>query len=972
VEPGIPRRVEDLFAAALELPAASRAAFLQRACAGNPGLHAELESLLKWHQRAEAGEAGPWPQVPREAESLSALVRARSLAAGSFGPFAVEVCLGEGATGIVYRAQDTRTDRTVALKVASSRTLLDPEGRRRFAKAAAASQRLDHPHIAKVFEAGEERGVPYLAMEYVEGQTLAGKLSLADALRIARQIAEALAAAHAQGIVHRDLKPANVMTAHDGGVKVLDFGLCHAVAGVESIAQTETGLLLGTPGYMAPELVRGAPPSPQSDLFSLGAVLYEMLCGVPAFRGETSMATISAVLHAHPARPAGVPAAALRLVERCLDKDPAKRPRNAAEVSAALARLERQVASGRLRARPVWDALLWRTSHLRPRSLAAGLAAALLVCAAAAGVLLLRAPRRMASLTPVTADVNRLNTEPALSPDRKWVAFASDRSGEGNLDLWIVPASGGAPRRLTRNEINTRQPEFSLDGRTLLFRSDRDGGGIYRTSVNAGTELPTAALVAAHGLRPRFSPDGRTVAFWTGIEGSGDLLVTGASKIFVVPAQGGPVRQICSAFSSAAYPIWSPDGKSILFAGRKTFPSTYREPIVWTTKVENCAPLSVGAWNAYATDNTNLAPIPERWLQGGRLLFRIASNLATTMLELRFAETTGRVIERAWRLGLPVEGANMASVLDESTMAMALLHQRTTLSTLPLDAKGGAGPPAPILECPSSSCLPALTPDGATLFYSRIANGWEFQRRDFNKPSETLVAASAPSSPWPFFAGPQLEMVYSRINPPDPPDTFTLYGVSRTTGVRRTICTNCPEPLDLSSSGRWLLGMSGVNRRTVAVVNLANNQRTELLAHPQWNLYRASLSPDERNVLFTAKLAADRSQILVADFREGRSPPPAAWIAISSATEYNGPAHWSPDGNRIYFTSERDGHRCFYVRPWDRQRHVPSGPIAALYHFHADAESPGRIPQSLFGFAVGRDKIVFPMGRQDGDIWLVN
>jgi len=253
--------LESLFAAALERYGADRGAFLKRACAGNPELRAEVDSLLEWHERAEAGGAGQLPPISRAAQSAAALLRLRSMSAVEFGPYRIERWLGEGATGIVYSAEDTRSGQTVALKVGSARTILDPDGRRRFERAAAASRHLDHPHIARVVDCGVEQGVPYVAMELVAGRTLAeilraGKLTCAAALSIARQVAEALAAAHESGIIHRDLKPANIMIGEGGEAKVLDFGLCHAASGGETIANTKTGFVLGTPAYLAPEVAK--------------------------------------------------------------------------------------------------------------------------------------------------------------------------------------------------------------------------------------------------------------------------------------------------------------------------------------------------------------------------------------------------------------------------------------------------------------------------------------------------------------------------------------------------------------------------------------------------------------------------------------------------------------------------------------------------------------------------------------------
>jgi len=968
--------LESLFTAALERQGADRSAFLDRACAGNRDLRAELDSLLAWHERAEAGGAGQLPPISGAAQSAAALLRLRSMSAGQLGPYRIERWLGEGATGIVYSAEDTRSGQTVALKVGSARTILDPDGGKRFERAAAASRHLDHPHIARVVDCGAEQGVPYVAMELIAGRTLAeilraGKLASTAALRIARQVAEALAAAHESGIIHRDLKPANVMIGEGGEAKVLDFGLCHAVSGRETIADTKTGFVLGTPAYLAPEVARGAAPTPQSDIFSLGAVLYEMLAGAPAFRGETSVATLSAVLHDEPARLRDVPSPIRRLAERCLEKRPAHRPASAMEVSQAIARLESGLAAGRVRVHPAWDAVVQALSRANRRTATALATAAVVVGILAAGAYrLLHAPKP--SVTRITFDNTALNTEPAISADRKWIAFASDRSGEGNLDLWMTPVGGGQPRRLTRGEINTRQPEFSPDGRTLLFRSDRDGGGIFRINLDSGADSSGGpyrpALVAARGLRPRFSPDGKLVAYWGGLDTSGDILAPGASEVYIVAASGGQARRVCLEFASAAFPIFAPDSKSILFVGRRHPADSPADPRVWITPVESCDPLPVGKSADFLGTGLALPIVPERWLSGGRLLYRKGDSWEG-LFELRFSAVTGAGIAPPKLLTLPAGDMNHPAVLDGSTIAYNVMRTEASLWSLPLDRAGGAsGPPARMVECGREYCIPAISPDGAVLFYSRLDKQWEFVRRDLANGVETLVEPKGLLSPWPFVVSGDGSLVFSQAIGGE---KFRALSVPAKTGSRRVLCSDCPELWDVSADGRFLLGISGSDRRTIALIDTVTQQRTELLSHPRWNLYRGSFSPDGGSIVFTAKLAPDQSQVFVAAFSGGRCAPPEQWIPVTGAAEYNGPAHWSPAGDRIYFTSQRDGHRCFYARAWDRRRHAPAGPISEVCHFHGESNSPGVVAQSLFGFAVARDKIVFEMGRQMGDIWLV-
>jgi serine/threonine-protein kinase len=263
--------------------------------------------------------------------------------------------LGEGGMGVVYRARDTRLDRLVALKVLPPEKVADPERKRRFVREAKSASALNHPNIITIHDIGQEGSVDFIAMEYVAGKTLAELiapkghprgLKVHETLKYEIQIADALAAAHASGIVHRDLKPGNVMVTESGLVKVLDFGLAKltevSVAGEEAptrtlVAQTAEGIVVGTAAYMSPEQVEGRPVDARSDIFSFGAVAYEMLSGRRAFAGESHISILTAVLHKEPAPlGASAPPEVEKIVTRCLRKNPEERFQRALDVKLAL------------------------------------------------------------------------------------------------------------------------------------------------------------------------------------------------------------------------------------------------------------------------------------------------------------------------------------------------------------------------------------------------------------------------------------------------------------------------------------------------------------------------------------------------------------------------------------------------------------------------------------------------------------
>src|SRR5215831_12889126 len=337
IQPEIYQRIREVFEAALNYPAADRVGFVEQACSGDARLISEVQRMLA----ADAETHSLLDGRPLSGQGMREGDRFAN-------HFEIGGMLGRGGMGEVYLGRDTKLNREVAIKVLPSTFTGDPDRLARFRREAQVLASLNHPNIGAIYSFEESDGIHALALEYVEGPTLAdriarGPIPLETALSIARQIAEALEAAHEQGIVHRDLKPGNVKLRPDGVVKVLDFGLAKPAlqsleqaqgTEVTSPAMTAMGMMIGTPAYMSPEQVKGRPVDRRADIWAFGAVLYEMLSGRCAFRGEGVPETLASVLQQEvewAAIPASTPALVRNLIARCLERDPRQRLRDIGE-----------------------------------------------------------------------------------------------------------------------------------------------------------------------------------------------------------------------------------------------------------------------------------------------------------------------------------------------------------------------------------------------------------------------------------------------------------------------------------------------------------------------------------------------------------------------------------------------------------------------------------------------------------------
>ena len=577
------RQIEDLCHAALAVPAEERAAFLEGACPGDELLRREVESLLA--QESNASGFMSLPAVAIAAADVPDQPKG-TLVGQRLGAYAIRSLLGVGGMGEVYRAYDETLGREVAIKVLPPPFTTDPQRQARFEREARMLATLNHPHIGAIYGVQEADGARALLLELVEGETLAeriaaasgsGGLPITEALGIARQITDALDAAHEKGIVHRDLKPANIKITPEGVVKVLDFGLAKAAnddGERADVTGSREGAILGTAAYMSPEQARSHGVDKRSDIWAFGCVLYEMLTGQLAFRGETVSDTIVAILQREPdwsALPTNTPAPIRRLLVRCLVKNPRQRMRDIGDVRVEIDALDEVLPGVSEVTRPPVAGKTVTT--WLPWIVVAALSAGVVVWEARRSVTTPESPLANAEISLLT------NWEGAeegaeISPDGKLVAFLSDRDGE--YDLWLTQVGSGHFSNLTRNipplassGFIVRKLGFSGDGSEIWF-NPADGKPLMLMPWTGG---PPRAFLVAGANTPAYSPDGTRLVYV--------YKPNRDDPIYLADRTGADPRQILAPGAlKNVNPVWSPDGKWIYFV-RGAEPQDEAEMDVW-------------------------------------------------------------------------------------------------------------------------------------------------------------------------------------------------------------------------------------------------------------------------------------------------------------------------------------------------------------------------------------------------------
>ena len=806
------------------------------------------------------------------------------------GPYEIVAAIGAGGMGEVYRARDSRLDRDVAIKVLPSEVSATEEERRRFEREARTISKLGHPHICALFDVGREGDIDYLVMELVEGETLAARLArsrlpMDQVLRRGAEIASALGAAHARGIVHRDLKPANIMLT-SSGIKLLDFGLAKAFARPDdeslastmgvSVGLTLNGMLLGTVPYMAPEQVEGRPVDAKTDVFALGAVLFEMATGVRAFGGTSQAAVMTAILtHEPPPLSAIAPAAPPpldRLVRRCLARDPAARWSSTADLELQLREIAEVAASGAAPAPASAATAPWRAVWL-PWAIAGLVAAASLASlwlprGSAPAVPAAMPTRFQLRPTPGTAFSYKVeNPYLAVSPDGLQIAYLGT-DAQGQPGVWLRPLAA-LEARLLAGTTGASSLFWSPDGDSIGFVA---GGKIQRIAVAGGAPAPICAVPGQTGI----------TATWGS---AGEILFSSilGRAIYRVPASGGtPVLEVdVGGIQGAWRPVWPlflPDGKRFLYLLHKTDGSG---SIMYSAPGSPPRELLSAASSMAFTEPDLLVYVQEGTLFGQRFDWRagrLVGGPFPVADTVRYFRSTGGAAYAT--------SAGGTLVYQSSGQVMQLAWMDRTGREL-----GTLGSPGDYLDL-------CLAPDGRKLLFSRTLpriGTYDVWSYDIARETETRITPNPNSD----FKGSWLpggrHIVYSAVEAGLP----RLHRLDLETGRADAMLgpTGFQTATDVSPDGHTLAYVERTPAGDLAAwtLPLGGGAAPARLAPPGFHVSVVRFSPDGRYVAFVSD-ESGTWEVYIAPF-----PGPGERIRLSTAGA--SVLRWPRDGNEILYLS---------------------------------------------------------------------
>jgi serine/threonine-protein kinase len=874
------RQVTEIFHAVRGRPVVEREAFLTGACRDDSALRQEVEALLVAHDEAVSFGETPVALSPAHLEPGS-----------HFGAYRIEQFVGCGGMGEVYLARDTTLGRGVAIKVLPAAVLADPLWLKRLEREARVLASLNHPNIGAIYGVEHADGVHGLVLEFVDGPTLAdriarGPIPLNEALDIARQIAQALEAAHERGIIHRDIKPSNISLTRDGVVKVLDFGLAKSVGGdafsphathsPTVMTMTREGSLIGTAAYMSPEQARGLAVDRRTDIWAFGCVLFEMLTGRCAFQGDDVGQTLASVLKDTPEwhlLPPEVPPRTQLLLQRCLEKDSRARLGEMGTV-----RFLMTEESLSLSGAPRIDNSPSSKRLTRGQGIGIFAGVVLGASAATATTVWLTLRQNQASVTrtmvtssgPATVAVSGVDRDLAISRDGRRIAYVG--GSPGKPQLFIRSLDQLEPKVLVTGPILPRGVFFSPDGEWVGFFDSTTT--LKKVAVTGGPPV-TICRVTTNPRGATWGPDG-TIVFATSDTTSGLLRVS---------ADGGEVTVLTrpnreQGEADHIFPELIHGTQQVLFT------------IVAATGQIDSAQLAIFDLQQRTQKRVLSGGFDAHYVSSGHLLFGVAGTLRAVQFDVNRQEVTGPPVSVIPQIVTTAWGAVDFDLADDGTLAYVQGTAGGQLRTLAWVDRQGLEEPIEALP-PRPYLYPRVSPDG-----KRVALDIRDQENDvwiWDLTRETLKRLTT---------GPAFDRV-----PVWTPDGHIIYSSTRASALgnlyqqsadgtdgpeRLTNSPNFQVPSAVSADGKRLVFTETRSTRDVMLMTLDKEHRVQALVSTPFNEQNGTISPDGRWLAYESD-ESGQFEIYVRPFPDVNS---GLWPVSTGGGMQ---ASWAPDGRGLFY-----------------------------------------------------------------------
>jgi eukaryotic-like serine/threonine-protein kinase len=941
------QQIEELFHATLAHAPEDRAAFLQQACRNDQDLRQQVESLLDADR-----EQGDWLDtgIMQPTTLMQEEKKPGSLIGQQIGHYQVLSMLGAGGMGEVYLAQDLKLRRKVALKMLSAQLGQDRERVQRFEREAQAVSALNHPNIITIYEVGETEDLHFIATEYVEGQTLrrlmhTNHLAPEQAVEIAIQIAQALAAAHGANILHRDIKPENVMVRPDGLIKVLDFGLAkltgNQVSGEEDATLflpdmpastlTSPGKVMGTIGYMSPEQARGLSLDARTDIFSLGVMLYEMLTGHSPFTGTTPSDVMAAILTYEPPPLITFTPALRYIVNRALNKDREQRYQTSSELLADLKKLSREweIArhSGSGETAPVSqehteviaapstqevsEAIPLASSSVEKKKGVVLVLSALLLGILVAGVWFLSrsnpttsfAPFQAMALNRVTISGKIAHEQAVISPDGKYLVYVVDEAGQQSM--WFKQmATGANVRIIPPTKIVYTGLTVSHDNNYIYYvaQDEAEATALYKMPLVGGAARKILTHISSS---PALSPDDRQITFVRN-----DSLVR-ESALIIATAEGAEERKVTTRRFPEQFfwPVWSPSGDSIACVSQRTSPEgRYNELVRIITTNGSEQLISKRRWS-YAGQ---MVWLPD---QSGLLLNAADQSTSPTQIwELQLPEGAARKITNDLNnysgLSLTANAQALVTIQTEKSSELWLVPQGETSQAKQIIFGGGKY--AGVMGL-------TWTPDNRIIYSSTATTNPDLGSGDpdlwimqADGSQQTQLTANARTNIRPVMTADGRYIVWASNRS----GKHYIWRMNAD-GTNPIALTNGLDDVapDCSPDGRWVVYQGIKDAR--AVIMKVSIDGGPAIPLTEMTAARPVVSPDGRSIAcfyYDAQTTPHRWRLAVLPFAGG---PLIKLMDLSSTTDRLIAPRWTADGEALVCVDTNNGVSNLWRHPLD-------------------------------------------------------